>query len=251
MKALPGPRPGDPLEVVVLHPPGGLAGGDDVAVGLDLGPGCRVLATTPGAQKWYRKGGVGAGKTPATARSRLTVGDGAVLEWLPQPAILYDRADARQLLEIELAGNGLCIGWEILVRGRAAMGERFACGRIDQTVSIRVDGVSWWQDRLLADADDRLFDSPVGWRGRTVAATVWAGGAGAGAAMTDLLAQWRQPTEAGSLLIGVSRVTPDLMLARLLGNDSEAVFEACRALWRSARNSLLGREGDSPRIWTT
>ena len=251
LKALPGPAAGDPLEAVILHPPGGLAGGDEIETVIDVGPSARVLATTPGAQKWYRKGELGAGRLPARSLTRLTVADAGWLDWVPQPAILFDGADARQDLAIELASGATTIGWEILIRGRAAMGERFGSGRLGQTIRLAVDGELWWQEQWLADAGDRLYASAVGWRGCAVSATVWCAAPRApDGRLAELLERWRAPLS-GVLANGASRVVPGLVLARLLGNDSEAVFTGCRTLWRAARLSLTGTEPQSPRIWAT
>ncbi|MFZ5506601.1 MAG: urease accessory protein UreD, partial [Pseudomonadota bacterium] len=67
---------------LLLHPPGGIAGGDALQVELDAGPGTHALITTPGATKWYRSAG-----PQARSDLHLRVGAGAVVEWLPQDAI--------------------------------------------------------------------------------------------------------------------------------------------------------------------
>ncbi len=248
LKALPGRQPDAPLEAIILHPPGGLAGGDTLTVAIAVEPAARVLATTPGAQKWYRQ--VRAGQS-AQALTRLQVGQRGWLEWLPQPAIVYDGADIRQQLDMSLAGDATLIGWEILVRGRSAMGERFARGRVEQRIRLTIDGAEAWSEQLAVAADDRWFDSPVGWRGCTVAATVWCALPAIGDdVVAGLLAAWRE-TLAGQALGGATRVMPGLLLARVLGHDSEAVLASCQALWRSARISLRGEVGDEPRIWCT
>ena len=156
---------------VLIHPPGGLVNGDTLDIGIAVGESARVLCTTPGAQKWYRS-------TGATARSTtaLRVARGGVLEWLPQPAIVYDGARAEQQVKFDLAGGAMMIGWECLVLGRQAMGERFACGGLRQSLSLSIDGRLVWAERTVAQAGDRLFASPLGWRGHCVSATVWAAG---------------------------------------------------------------------------
>ena len=155
------------VEAVIVHPPGGLVGGDKLLLDLQVGAAARVLATTPGAQKWYRS------VRRAVASTRLSVAQGAALEWLPQPAIVYDHARIRQSVELEMADDACSIGWEVLVRGRGAMGETLEAGHLDQALSIAVGRRLLWQERLHADAADRLFRSPLGWGGRRAAATVW------------------------------------------------------------------------------
>jgi urease accessory protein len=254
------------MEAVVVHPPGGLVGGDSLSIDLQVGPGARVLGTTPGAQKWYQ------GETTATSCTRLAVGAQAILEWLPQPALLFDRARARQTLAIELDVGACCVGWEILVRGRRAMGEGFDSGHIDQTLSISRAGEPLWRERLHAGAEDRIFDSPLGWDRRRIAASVWC--CAPEADPHSLLAvrdRWRvlidaagtagqDRPEAGvgrawpaafSLRAGATMPADGLVLAKVLADDSEDLVSLCRQLWEAARTSLEGSAGSAPRIWRT
>ena len=247
------------LEAVLVHPPGGLVGGDSLVLDLALGVGARVLATTPGAQKWY-----GRSARPASAQTRLVLADGAMLEWLPQPAIVYDGAHARQSLVVALARDACFLGWEALVRGRTAMGERFASGRVEQELAIAIAGEPIWQERLFADAGDRLFDSPLGWDGRLAAASVWCCMPSLPAArLCSLRDRWRQVDDAGTkaaeaagagtgtVACGASIPAPGLVLAKLLSDDSELLAARCRALWLAARDCVEGGGGSLPRIWRT
>ena len=246
------------LEAVIVHPPGGLVGGDSLELAVALGADARVLATTPGAQKWYR------GETTAGTCTRIALSAGAFLEWLPQPAILFDQARARQSLAIELDPAAACVGWEVLVRGRKAMGERIAGGHIDQTLAISVGRRPLWQERLHADATDRIFDSPLGWGGRRIAASVWCCAPGLAAdRLRDLRDRWRwlldpspvdAPTpasDASGIRGGATVVTGGLLLAKILADDGERLMSLCQALWRSARLAVEGDEGSVPRIWRT
>ena len=250
------------LEAVIVHPPGGLVGGDSLSIELQVDANARVLATTPGAQKWYRS------QVAARSDTRLAVGAGGMLEWLPQPAILYDDAHARQSLAVDLDRSASCIGWELLIRGRQAMGETFTSGDIDQTLSISVGQALLWQERLHAQADDRLFRSPLGWDGHRSVATVWCcAPALAQEKLLGLRDRWRtlvqahpsadQPDDAGrrrrSRLHrgGATIAAEGLVLAKLLADDGEHLMSRCRQLWQAARTALEGSAGSEPRIWRT
>lgn len=241
-------------QAVIVHPPGGLVAGDRLEIGMTLDPDAQVLCTTPGAQKWYR-----AHREGACARTRIAVGAHAALEWLPQPTIVYDEALVDQSLQIDLAGNARMIGWECMVLGRAAMKERFLRGVLRQLIDLRVDGRLRWSERTVAQAGDRLFESTLGWGGRTVACTVWAVAAN-GMAMDTLRDAWRgaisqasgEPAGTQTRLVGgVSLVESGLLTARLLADDAQVVMQAAQQLWAQARPVLLGLQGDPPRIWAT
>ncbi len=248
------PLPDGRCQAVIVHPPGGLVGGDRLRIDLTLEPGASVLCTTPGAQKWYRSPGAA-----ATATTRIDVGPAARLEWLPQPAIVYDAARVEQSIDFELSEDARMIGWECLVLGRAAMGERFSSGALRQRLSLSVAGAPRWVEHTAARAGERLFTSPLGWAGRTVACTVWAV---APAPVLDdaVLEDWRAClaqacTDAAGpgarLLAGATRATPGLLAARLLADDSEAVMRVAQALWARARPVVLGADSAPPRIWAT
>jgi urease accessory protein len=107
-------------DTIVLHPPGGIAGGDRLEISVAAAPHAHALLTTPGAGKWYRSGG-----RPAQQSLTVRVAREAVVEWLPQETIVFDGADAAMHSRIELAAGGVFCGWEILCLGRTAAGERF------------------------------------------------------------------------------------------------------------------------------
>ena len=246
------PQSDGSCEAVIVHPPGGLVGGDSLDLDVQVGPSSHLLCTTPGAQKWYRSA-----QFQARAVTRVSVGSESMLEWLPQPAIVYEGAHVDQTVRFQLAPDARMIGWECLVLGRGGMGERFTRGSLRQRLSLAVDGRLAWIEQTRADAGDRLFASPLGWRGHCVSGTVWAVGPSTG----SLLSEWRGILDAfedrgrqdGAARFegGASHTTPTLLLARLLAGDAAPVIEASRALWAAARPLVLDRPAALPRIWST
>src|SRR5438045_6863059 len=69
---------------VIVHPPGGIVGGDALEVSADAGPGAHAQLLTPGAAKCYRSGGA-----LAHQRISLRAAQGATVEWLPQETIVF------------------------------------------------------------------------------------------------------------------------------------------------------------------
>lgn len=228
---------------IVLHPPAGIAGGDQLAIVADVGEGARALLTTPGAGKWYRSAGPWAEQAV-----RLKVGAGGTAEWLPQESIVFDGALARMSTVVELAAGARYLGVETLCFGRRASGECFSRGRLRLASDILLDGQPLWRERGLIDGGSPLMQSPVGLAGRTVCATVLAAGTDVDA---DTLAACRAatPAEAGAQW-GVTAM-PNLFVGRYLGHSAEAARHWFVELWRALRPAFIGREMVVPRIWNT
>ncbi|BBP00720.1 urease accessory protein UreD 2 [Sulfuriferula nivalis] len=229
---------------IVLHPPGGIAGGDTLEIRVVLEHGSQALLTSPGAGKWYRSSG-----SYASQQLRFTVAENAVLEWLPQETILFDGALARMNMEVELAQGAVFMGWEIVCLGRAASGEKFNHGHLNQRVRIKFAGKPIWQEFGNLQGGDALMNSPAGLAGCTVTATLVLAGK---AIPADLLNQCREVAVDGMAgeHCGIT-VLPDVLIVRYLGNKSEAAKRYFTALWTILRPYAAGRQAVIPRIWQT
>jgi urease accessory protein len=223
---------------IVLHPPGGIAGGDALTIDVAVEPGAHALITTPGAAKWYKANG-----RQASQRVHLRV-EGA-LEWLPQEAIVFDAADVRSALQIDLGADALMLGWDIVALGRAAAGERFAQGAFAQTIRVHERGELQWLERTRLAGGDALLESPIGLRGARVFGCFWAYGQCLSDARFDAL---RDRGDDAPL----TRLSPRLLAARALGQTTAAVRAALEALWMRVRPMVFeGLAAARPRIWAT
>ena len=223
--------------VIVVHPPGGVVGGDRLALELDLGQEAEVLATTPGAAKWYRANG-----KVSYQDVHLRVGAGAAMEWLPQETIFYDDADVVLAHEVELAVDARYIGAEVLVFGRRAAGETFRTGCVRQRTRIRQGGRTvWWEQGIVHGGE--AMRSPLGLAGHSVCATLIAVGK---PLPPSMLADLR----GADSTLGLSQVK-NVFVARHLGDDGEAARASLLRVWQALRPWLLGQPACIPRIWTT
>ena len=224
---------------IVVHPPGGIAGGDELEIRARAGAGAHALLTTPGAGKWYRSSG-------AWSRQKIgfDLGAGAALEWLPQPAILFDNAMGDMEFTLDLAADARYIGWEILCFGRTGSGERFSRGTCRVSTQIRRAGKRLWLERGELRGGTPLMESPAGLQGRTVCGTMLAVAPELG---QDLLAAARKATEGSAALT----LLPGVLVARALADSSEAVRAIFARLWSVLRLPVMGREPHEPRIWRT
>ena len=139
---------------VLVHPPGGLVGGDTLDITATVGPGAHGLLTTPGATRFYRSAG-----ERALQRTELTLAEGARLEWLPLEALCYDACQAENRLTMHLAPGAGLLGWDVTALGLPGASLPFARGKFQQ--HLEVPGL-WLERGLIDAADTRLLDSPLG-----------------------------------------------------------------------------------------
>jgi urease accessory protein len=232
-------------QAIVVHPPGGVVGGDQLEIDIGVGDNAHAFITTPGAAKWYKANG-----KVSRQSVHLHINENAALEWLPQETIFFDTANVVLEQDVELAAGATFLGCEILCMGRRGSGEVFNTGRIRQRSSIRREGrLIWWEQ---GDMLGGQLDSPLALDGHTVCATLIAAGKPLPAAvLNELLTQIRADIAAdGEHIFGVTH-TKGVLVARHLGDDSETARRLMLAVWRRVRPHLLQREAVTPRIWQT
>jgi len=231
---------GEVCHLYLLHPPGGIVGGDQLEIRLHVAPGAHALITTPGAAKFYRSAGA-----LAAQRQSLRVADDGLLEWLPQENILFPGAIMRAETNIALAGSARFIGWELFSLGRPATEERFVPGNADLGLSLERDGQPLLKDHMrVQNADDLL--GPSGLRGFPIFGTFVA----AGATAPDLAAVRGALPERMDFPFGLTLVE-DLIVARCLAGAVEPANRIFRLLWGILRPRLTGHSACPPRIWAT
>jgi urease accessory protein len=229
---------------VIIHPPGGVVGGDQLTIRAAAGSNAKALITTPGAAKWYRANG-----RISQQNVHLDIGENASLEWLPQETIFFNESHVRLHQTVSLAEGAAYIGFEILCFGRTASGESFTGGRIEQSNCIRVDGKPIWFEQGALQGGSTSMISPFGLAGNTVCATLIAVGKAVPAAVIGALRQDVGTTD-GTDRVGVTQMTT-LVVVRYLGNSSQTARQLMTRAWQRLRPELLDREASIPRIWHT
>lgn len=231
---------GATCHVYLLHPPGGVVGGDGLHIEAAVQSGAAALATTPGATKFYRSSGVS-----ARFGQRLTIASGAQLEWLPQENIFFRGAKVDLCTEIHVAARGRFIGWEVNCLGRPANGEVFDTGHIDNRLCIYRDAEPWFCDRLLIDSGHRL-NGPARLRGQPVTACLLASPVD-----QQLLARVREGVQPPAGAWWGATLVDELLIMRYMGRSSEQARRLFQAAWRLLRRPLLDLRPNPPRIWAT
>ena len=232
---------GDVCHVYVLHPPGGVVGGDCLEIDLSVDAGAHALVTTPASGKFYRSNG-----NVAFQQQRLSVADDAILEWLPQDTILFSDSYVNISTRVDLEHNARFIGWDMLCLGRPASGESYDGGYCRQALELWRDGEPLFIERSRYKSQTSLLNEAWGLQSYNVVATMVA--THATQETLDLARSVELNAEKGSLactLIG------DVLVCRLLAHQGEIARQAFSQVWQAIRPQLLGREASLPRIWNT
>jgi urease accessory protein len=225
------PEGDEVCHAIVVHPPGGIAGGDELLLEVDSAG--HALLTTPGAAKWYRSAG-------PWAKQKLAFNVEGVLEWLPRETIVFDGALAELHCEVRLGGKARYIGWEIACLGRTGSGERFSIGRLKMHTRVFDKGRLVWTERGELEGGARVLGSPIGLAGHSVFGTLLAAAPAFDAA---LVSECRR--------LAAVTVLPGLLLARYLGDSTEEACQRFRSVWSLLRPAVAGRAAVEPRIWMT
>jgi urease accessory protein len=232
-------EPDGTCQVYVLHPPGGVVGGDQLSLASELGAGARALLTTPAASKFYRSD-----SERARQAQRFRVGPGATLEWLPQETILFDGCRVDSEVDVELAPDAHFTGWEIVCLGRDERG--LTQGTYSQRWRVsRAERVIWAERGDWAGGEEPLV-APWGLAGRRVFGTLVS--TGGSDALVEAIREALEPSAEDWL--GVTRLR-DVLVARYLGYSAEVAKRLFAQVWALVRQDLSGRHAMCPRVWAT
>jgi urease accessory protein len=232
-------EPDGTCQVYLIHPPGGVVGGDALEFSFDVDRGARALVTTPGATKLYNSPRRG-------SRLELEVrsSSGATFEWLPQETIVFTGVQAHSESRVRLDAGSHFIGWDITCLGQDNRG--LAQGHFTQVWRVERDGRLLWTERAEYVGGSVALTAPWGLAGRTVVGTLIATGAGA----LDVDAVREACPDSERDWLSTSRLG-DVLLCRYLGYSAEAAKGHFQTAWGVLRRRLFGRDACPPRVWAT
>lgn len=226
---------------VILHPPGGVAGGDRLALSVNLADKAQVLLTTPGATKWYKSAG-----RLASQKVSLALAENALMEWLPQENIIFNGAEVSLETEVSLAKTAKLATWEIVSLGRRASGEQWQQGRFKQQLTIRRQQRLIWSESTVLQPDSLVLTAQSGLKGHTVFGNFIIV---AGAVPEAIVAQCRAITTR-ACSVGVTAL-PELFVARYIGDCPQQARQYFEQLWCCLRPWYASAQVVRPRIWAT
>ncbi len=233
------PEGPDTCHVYILHPPGGIAGGDELSIKVDCETDAHAVITTPAAGKFYRSQ-----SQPATLTQVLRLENNASLEWLPQETILFDGARAKMTTRIDLGEQSRFIGWEILCLGRPAGNFLFEHGDCRQAFELWNGDKPLFIERSHIKAGSPMLNKPWGLNGNTVTATLVATHGN-----REILDGLRTITSDAGLTS--TTLIDKILVCRYSGNSAESARQYFIRLWGIIRPGVLGIPACAPRIWNT
>jgi urease accessory protein len=220
------------LSAVFVNTAGGIAGGDRFDIDISTGAGARLTVTTAAAEKIYRAQG-----PAAQLNIALKAAAGSHLAWLPQETILFDQARVSRRIDIDLAESASLLLCEIVVFGRAAMGEKMLAGNFTDRWRVRRGGKLVFAETVRLDGDigEKLARPAVAKGGVAIGTALIVPGDEA------LVERIREASNSFGGEVGISAWN-GFAMARFCAQDA--------ARLRADMMAVLGRAGSAlPRLW--
>ena len=231
---------------VLVHPPGGLVGGDTLDIQITARGNAHGLVTTPGATRFYKSGG-----EPALQRTHIQLHNEARLEWLPLEALCYNGCLAENRLTIELAPQAEFIGWDVTAFGLPLANQPIEFGSLRQ--HIEVPGL-WLERGELNASDARLMQGPLGLAGNCCMASLFfiTGTRLERARREQVLETARSLIEGHNLSATAGATCPNerVVVVRVLAPVVEPALQLLKGIWAAWREALWAKSASSPRIWS-
>jgi urease accessory protein len=225
---------GQVCHVYIVHPPGGIVGGDELQLQVDVQEAAHALLTTPAATKFYRSDG-----RMARQQQILRATD-ATLEWMPQENIFHPQARVRSTTRIELASRAKFIGWEIACLGLPARQQPFNSGELHLHLELWAQNAPLLIDRLRISGSD----TRSGLGGHAAIGTMLAYPA------TRAMIETVRTLKPVGVELGVTLVD-EVLVCRALAAQGEPIKRAFIECWQTLRPQMLDRPAVLPRIWAT
>jgi len=223
----------------IIHPPGGVVGGDSLELDISIGRDSHTLITTPSAGKFYRSDGRIASQT-----QHIRLHENAVLEWFPQENIYFNQSNVKQRTRIELSPSSRFIGWDIICLGRRAANESYTQGQLTQSLELVCNNKPLLIERSDLAAGDPALTALWGFQNFPVSGTFIACPVDKG-----ILDKVRDLAETEGLFSAT--LMGNNLLCRYLGNEAEIARKKFIQVWNLVRPALLKRKTCEPRIWQT
>lgn len=242
---------GEVCHVYLIHPPGGVVGGDELNLRVNVNKQAHALITTPAATKFYGGNGF-----QAKQIQTINVDAGCKMEWLPQETIFFSGCEANTSTIVNLQGDAQFIGWEIICLGRPASKDFFEEGYCRQQVEVWRDDKPIVIERSLLQGGDDLLNATWGLQNNIVTGTMIVT-----ATDKDVLKKVREnitqqndnnlKDKSSKQIKLSSTLINDVLICRVLADQAETARESFISIWKTLRPDTMQCPAVAPRIWYT
>src|SRR5690606_20516566 len=226
---------GETCHLYLLHPPGGIVGGDTLDISVRLDAKSHALVTMPGASKFYRSSG-----PQACLTQHFYLDEDATLEWLPQDTIIFPGANAALRSVFHLRASSTLLAWELYCLGRPVISETLRHGSLESRLAVCFDGEPLLIERQHLSGGDLTSVAGRPWVGTLLFYPATEN-------HLDTVREWLTPLDKFS----GATLTDGLLSVRFLSHDNLICQRVMRDIWQSLRPLLTTKTACSPRIWQT
>ena len=224
--------------IMILNPTGGTFGGDRLRTEIVLGAGTHAILTTPSASKIYR-----ALDDAAVCETEISVGEDAVLEYLPDHLIPHPGAALRQKIQVTMAPGSCAIVYDAIAAGRVGRNERWAFREITTEIAIHsADSPRFVARSSLIPAIQAVRGLGL-MDGLDYLGTIVAVGDRLGASAGNVSALDAAICSTAGILGGASELGSNGLVAKFLSPSADALHRAMFCGWSMARQRMIGAPG--------
>lgn len=227
---------------------GGVLGGDSLDLSIDAALSSRVQVTSVGATRIYRRR---RDRPAASLCTAIRIGDGALLEYVPDAIIPFAGSRFSQSTSVSLARNAGFIGWETIAAGRIASGEVFAFDFFYSECMIRSETRPLALERYRLIPADRDPRSPARWGRFRYTTTLYVCHTGVPQQRWRDL-EWRlnelaMNRNSASERWGVSTLVANGLVVRGLAVEAHEIAAGLNTFWTHSKQEIWSEPAIPPR----
>ena len=227
------------LAVIVMDASPGMLAGDRYELEWTAERDARVCLTNQGNTRIHPSPpGKGAALT-----QRFTLHEGACVQSMMEPLMLYRDAELTSRTEVDLAPGAVWISLDILCPGRAGRGEKFAYRRHDAELVVRYAGEPVFRSRQIVEPAKQRIAAPGAWEDCTHIGMLYCFSDRLDGSHLDAAREAAESAASavpGGGITGASRTWRHGIVVMAAGDAAWRLQRALGAAWRALRRTLLG-----------
>lgn len=221
--------------VYLLNPSGGIMQGDRLLTEIKLEERASVVVSTPSAAKCYKME-----DSSAIVENTFDVEKNAILEYIPEHVVPFNGTDTVQSNLFLLDREAVLLAVDTVTSGRKARGESFGYTRFCSKTAIYVEGRLILQDCMdIKPREEKLYAKGV-LEGNDIISGMYLYKQGAAYEIKKYVAS--NMRSYGNTRVGVSAVSSDLVVIRMLGDNIIDYKDTIADLWNRCRLAMLGKK---------